>query len=130
MFKYNCQSDSKWETQMPRIKADLAEGKEPNENESYIITGVTDVTSAVQNFPAYRIELKSKKKGEEDTVYATMAWKRETVGASSKLGCFMLAFLEFFDYDEDMAYDTDNWLNHEIRIVSWKEKNREIRVIE
>ncbi len=115
---------------MPKIKAELAEGKEPTEGENYIITSVTDEVSAVQKFPAYRIQFRSTKKGDEDVVYASMLWKRETVGASSKLGCLMMAFLEFYDYDEEKAQDTDNWLNHEIRIISWKDKNREVRVIQ
>ena len=56
------------------------------------------------------------------------AQKREVAGVKSKLGSFLDAFTQFLG-DEDLALDTDNWLKHEVRIVSWKEKAREVAII-
>jgi len=112
-----------------KIEARLAKGEEPKEGGIYKIVAVEEVKTAVQGFNGYRVLLKSTKKGEEDVEYATMLWKREAAGAKSKLGAFLAAFTEFLG-DEDAALETDNWINHTIRIVSWKPKDREIKVLE
>jgi hypothetical protein len=58
-----------------------------------------------------------------------MLWSREVAGGKSKLGAFLNAFTEFFG-DEDEALNTDSWVNHTIRIISWKPRAREIKVVE
>ena len=115
-------------------KAELAKSIEPTEGKGYYITAVEETKTAVQGFNALRVSLepaedKEKKALEElGRDVATMLWMREAAGVKSKLGSFLDAFTQFLG-DEDLALDTDSWLKHQIRIVSWKEKAREIAVI-
>lgn len=115
---------------MPRIKAELAEAVEPQDGRTYVVTEVDETKTAVQGFDAYRVKLEpTKRKADDDKDYATMLWAREEAGVTSKLGSFMAAFLDHYG-DEDVAFDTDNWLGCTIRIVSWKPRAREVEVIE
>jgi hypothetical protein len=112
---------------MVKITGTVANVKEPEEGKNYIITGVEALTTAVQSFNGFRVTMKSVNKKDEEQ-YATMLWKREVASSTSKLGAFMKAFADFFNPTED-ATETDNWKGHEIKIVSWKMKNREIAII-
>jgi hypothetical protein len=113
-----------------RIKTELAESVEPVEGQTYTITAVEQATTAVRQYGAIRIGLEpEKRKKDDEDDYATMLWSRDVAGIRSKLGAFISAFLEFFD-DEEKAMETDNWKGHKIRIVSWKDKDREITVLE
>jgi len=115
---------------MPRIKTELAQGVEPEEGKVYTITGVEERTTAVQGFKGLRVLLEPDKRKEgDDDQYATMLWSREEAGVKSKLGAFISGFLDFLQ-DEDMAFETDNWKNHKVRIVSWQPRKREITVLE
>lgn len=107
-------------------RAELARARPPEEGETYTITGTEEVKTQVQGFNAIRVLLHSEKKPEEE--YAAMLWMRETAGLKSKLGAFLDAFTKALGEDE--ALDTSNWKDHEIRIISWKPKNREIAVID
>ena len=115
-------------------KAELAKTEEPVGGKSYIITKTEEVKTAVQGFNGLRVTFDptdAKEKAalkEEGKTCCTMLWMRETAGVKSKLGSFLDAFTNFLG-DEDLAMDTDNWSKHEIRIISWKEKAREIAVI-
>lgn len=109
-------------------KVELAESLEPEEGETYTITAVEEVKTAVQGFTGIRVVMKSVKKSDEKN-YATMLWMREVAGAGSKLGAFIKAFKEFFG-DEEQALNTDSWKGHQIRLLSWKSRKREIRVIQ
>lgn len=115
-------------------KAELAKAEEPKDGKSYVVTKVEEVKTAVQAFNASRVSLEpvdTKEKTrikEEGKEVAAMLWMREVAGVKSKLGSFLDAFTQFLG-DEDLALDTDNWINHEIRIISWKPKAREITVI-
>lgn len=86
------------------------------------------------------IELNPEKETEENkkVQYRITAWfgQNETVGTKSKLGAFISAFTDYFEIETkdidkalEKAQDTANWLSHVIKIVSWKEKNREIKII-
>jgi hypothetical protein len=66
------------------------------------------------------------------------AWlgQNDTVGTRSKLGSFISAFTDFYETTEatvqealNKAQDTDSWKNHFIKVISWKNKNREIKVV-
>ena len=116
---------------MPRIKAELAEGVEPIVGHTYRITEVlTEQKTAVQGFVGHRVSFEpTTRKKDDDSVYATMLWHREMAGVLSKLGSFMSAFLIFYG-DEDVAFDTDNWIDCVVRIVKWAPRNREIEVVE
>jgi len=113
---------------MVKIKTELAESVEPEEGKTYVITGVENITTAVQSFQGVRVSMKSTLAKDENK-YATVLWARERAGITSKLGSFMAAFLAFFDGSEEKAYDTDNWIGHTIRFNKWKAKNREVTVI-
>jgi len=115
-------------------KAELVKAEEPKEGKSYIITATEELKTAVQGFNGIRVSLDpidTKEKAriaEEGKNVATMLWMREEAGFKSKLGSFLDAFTKFLG-DEDSALDTDNWHKHEIRIISWKARAREITVI-
>jgi len=109
-------------------RTEIAKAVEPVEG-TYKVMSTDEVKTAVQSFNGVRVKLQSQKKGEEDIEYATMLWMREVAGVKSKLGAFLDAFTEFLD-DEDEALDTKNWIGHIIRIVSWKQKAREVKVVE
>ncbi|MBA7690389.1 hypothetical protein ES703_98915 [subsurface metagenome] len=116
-------------------KARLVNSEEPKDGQSYIITATEETKTAVQAFVAIRVTLtptgaKEKKRLKEaDTDCVSMLWMRDEAGERSKLGAFLSAFTSFLG-DEDEALDTDNWIKHEIRIISWKPKAREIVVIQ
>jgi hypothetical protein len=107
-------------------KTELAETVEPDEG-IYRIVAVEEVKTAVQGFTGIRISMKSDKN--PDVNYATMLWTREVAGKSSKLGSFIYAFKEFFG-DIEKAMDTDNWIGHTVRLISWAPKKREVKVLD
>ncbi len=109
-------------------RVQLAEALEPVEGATYEITGVDEVTTIVRGFKGIRVTMKSTNPKDKKQ-YATMLWFREVAGAQSKLGAFIRAFKEFFG-DEEQALDTDNWIGHTIRFISWKPRNREVVVVE
>ncbi|MBA7534608.1 hypothetical protein ES705_26857 [subsurface metagenome] len=115
-------------------KAELAKTAEPLAGKSYIVTKTEEVKTAVQGFNGLRVTFdptEAKEKAtlkEEGKTCCTMLWMRETAGIRSKLGSFLDAFTTFLG-DEDKALNSDNWINHTIRLISWKEKVREITVI-
>lgn len=93
-----------------------------------------------KGFKGLVIELTPEKITEENkkVQYRITAWfgQNDTVGTKSKLGAFISAFTDYFknetkDTDKalEKAQDTNNWLKHMIKIVSWKEKNREVKVV-
>ena len=99
-----------------------------------------------KGFKGISIEFLPKKQTEENKKikYRVTAWlgQNDTVGTRSKLGAFISAFTDYFEtktdinnvpYDTDtaikMAQDTDKWLSHFVKIISWKNKNREIKII-
>jgi len=115
----------------PQLKgrAELAKAVEPIEGASYKITAVEEVKTAVQGFSGLRVSLEPEKRKEGDAnEYATMVWMREQAGRKSKLGSLLAAFGEFLG-DEDEALNTDNWIGHVIRVISWTQRNREVRVM-
>ena len=112
---------------MVKITGTVANVKEPEEGKNYVIENIEALTTAVQSFNGFRVTMKSTNKKDEEQ-YATMLWKREVASSTSKLGAFMKAFQEFYTDTEDST-ETDNWKGHEIKIVSWKMKNREIAII-
>jgi hypothetical protein len=94
-----------------------------------------------KGFNSVNIEFVPKKVTEENkkTQYRVMAWlgKNDIVGTRSKLGAFISAFTDYFETKMEgdttkalaEAQDTDKWESHFVKIVSWKNKNREIKVV-
>jgi len=115
---------------MPKLKAQLAKGVEPVEGTAYKVTDVKLVKTAVQGFNGYRVSMEpTRRPKDDDNEYATMLWAREEAGQSSKLGSFMAAFLSHYG-DEDLAFDTDNWVGATVLIRKWQPKNRAVEVVE
>lgn len=109
-------------------KTKLVSAIEPEEGGTYEIITAEEIKTAVQAFGGIRVQMKSMKQG-DDQEYATMLWMRPEASRTSKLGAFLAAFTKALD-DEEAALDTDNWLEHKIRIISWKPKAREVLVID
>lgn len=99
-----------------------------------------------KGFSGVNIEFVPKKVTEENKKiqYRVTAWlgQNDTVGTRSKLGAFISAFTDYFENTEDeagiplnteealkLAQDTDKWESHFVKIISWRNKNREIKVI-
>lgn len=123
---------------MVKINQGLSDFQEIEDSEQYQIVNVSENTQ--KGFKGLTIEFKPKKQTPEnkDIQYRTTAWlgQNDTVGTRSKLGCFISAFTDYFEGENNnadtalfMASDTDNWKNHYIKVISWKSKNREIKVI-
>ena len=130
---------------MVKINAGLSDFQEIEESEQYQIINVSENTS--KGFKGLSIEFKPKKQTEqnEKIKYRITAWlgQNDTVGTRSKLGCFISAFTDYFETQEDdkgvpystqdaidKAKDTDSWKGHYIKVISWRAKNREIKVIQ
>ena len=113
---------------MVKIDTKLAVSHEIEEGKSYIIEDVELVRTLVRGYNGYRVVMRSINKQDKNT-YATMLWNRDIASASSKLGAFLSAFIEFFG-DPDKAYETDNWKGHVIKVVSWQPRRREIKVLQ
>lgn len=114
--------------EMPTINNKLSEPqKDIQESETYIIKNAEDITTEKSNYKAIKVTLKSTNINDENE-YATMLWQSDTIPSNSKLGSFIDAFNRFLP-DENAGYDTDNWLNHKIRVKTWRNKDREIEVI-
>jgi hypothetical protein len=69
--------------------------------------------------------------------YRLTAWygQNEFVGTKSKLGAFISAFSDYYEIKGDTpdiaiekAQDTSTWLNHTVKFLEWRNKNREIKV--
>lgn len=65
----------------------------------------------------------------DETIYTESLWLTDTATPNSKLGCFIVAFEKFFNDDYEKASDTDNWINHTIKVRDWRNKKREIEVM-
>jgi hypothetical protein len=127
-----------------KINQGLSNFAEPEEGEKYEIINVSNANA--KGYKGLTIEFAPEKQTEQNKKinYRVTAWfgQNETVGTKSKLGAFINAFTDYFETEEDskgvpqstdkaleMAQNTDNWLNHIVKIVSWKNKSREIKVI-
>jgi hypothetical protein len=129
---------------MVKINQNISDFQEIEEGEQYQIIHVD--TKVQKGFNGVNIEFVPKKLTEENkkTQYRVTAWlgQNDTVGTRSKLGAFISAFTDYFETTKDeagipldtddalkLAQDTDKWESHFIKVVSWKNKNREIKVI-
>lgn len=121
-----------------RINMNLSDFSEIEEGEQYQIVNITDSVS--KGFKGLSIEFSPKKQTEQNAKikYRVTAWlgQNDTVGTRSKLGCFISAFTDYFENENgdtqkalDKANDTDSWKGHYIKVISWRAKNREIKVI-
>ena len=64
----------------------------------------------------------------DETVYTESLWMSDTATPNSKLGSFIVAFEKFFN-DYNKASETENWLQHVIKVRDWRNKKREIEVL-
>jgi hypothetical protein len=101
---------------MPEIPVEIAEQlPEPKENETYTIQEVETFTSQVRAYKGLRVKMVTA----QNEVAVSALWLRQVAGKKSKLGAFVTA----------LGNNTDNWVNRRIRIVAWRDKNREIQLV-
>jgi hypothetical protein len=124
---------------MVKINQGLSDFAEIEEGDQYQIINVSENTS--KGFKGLTIEFTPKIVTEtnEKLKFRITAWlgQNDTVGTRSKLGCFICAFADYFESETkgntkkalEMAQDTANWLAHYIKVISWRAKNREIKII-
>jgi hypothetical protein len=124
---------------MVKINQGISNFVEIETGEQYKIVNVSETTN--KGFKGVSIEFKPKviTQENEKIQYQITAWlgQNDTVGTRSKLGCFISAFTDYYerktegntDKALEMAQDTENWKEHQIKVISWKEKNREIKVL-
>ena len=121
---------------MVKLKTAIQDNIEPEETESYLIESTEQIKTQVQGFDGLRVVL-SNVHTEDEATYATMLWTREVASSNSKLGAFITAFSDYIekkgligkDNEPLDPADTDNWLDHTVKIVSWRAKKREIVVV-
>lgn len=123
---------------MVKINQGLSNFSEPEEKEQYQIVKVSEETQKGFKGVAISLEPKTRTHENRNTVYRITAWfgQGESVGTKSKLGSFVHAFAEYYESTGDKAdkaiekaQDTDNWQGHTVKILLWRNKNREITVI-
>jgi hypothetical protein len=124
---------------MVKINQGLSNFQEIEDNEQYHIVNVSETVS--KGFKGITLEFTPKKVTEENKKiqYRITAWlgQNETVGTRSKLGSFISAFTDFFESENEndtekaltLAQNTDNWNGHFIKVISWRAKNREIKIV-
>jgi hypothetical protein len=129
---------------MVKLTNTLGDFSEPEEKEVYQILSVE--SQARKGFNGISVVFNPTKPTPETAKisYRATLWvgKSEIIGTRSKLGAFIHAFNEYFQTQDDKsgvqlsekdvleyAQDTDKWVGHTVKIVSWKEKRREIEVL-
>lgn len=120
--------NKKERTEMTKIKQELTEPQlDIVESETYTIIDAKEVTTEKEKYKAIKVTMKSTNANDQNE-YATMLWQSDTMPSNSKLGCFVDAFNKFLK-DDNAGYETNNWINHKIRVKTWRNKQREIEVI-
>jgi hypothetical protein len=113
---------------LPKLNTKILQQHEPEEGMEYTIIDVSDFVSP-KGDKAFKVILNSFDK-EDKTEYATILWKRDQIGAKSKLGAFIIALAKINENGQPVQNsNTDEWLNVNIRFIHWSDKNREIKVI-
>jgi hypothetical protein len=136
-MNYYKNKTKKKEKNMVKINQTISDFQEPEEKENYTIVKIEETIQ--KGFKGLTIEFRPTKETDETkkVQYRVTAWfgKNEVIGSKSKLGAFISAFSDFYEKtnnpDESvaLAQDSDNWLNHVIKVLDWREKNREIKVV-
>jgi hypothetical protein len=122
---------------MVKITQQITDFQEPEENEQYKIIKIEETTQ--KGFKGLSIEFRPvKETAETEKIqYKITAWFGQSgfIGSKSKLGAFISAFTDYFEKTNNptesiiMAQDSDNWLNRIVKVLEWREKNRELKVI-
>lgn len=82
----------------------------------YKILKAEVITTPKQGYQAVEVELEDVPTGVK---HGTMLWIEEKVGQKTKAGSFILA----------LGKDTAKWIGKTIEIVSWVDKEREVKVL-
>ena len=111
---------------MPKIalKTNVIIEKDLVENAKYKIVGVEEFVSP-ENQKGIKVKCKSLNENDKDK-YATILWVRDNVGINSKLGAFIVALSEIDNDGKPIVTDAQTWVNRDIIVKSWKDKEREI----
>lgn len=126
---------------MVKIAQKISDFSEIEEGEYYTITEIVETSQKNEDnetFDGLTISFRPLKETEQTkkVEYRITAWygNKGFIGSKSKLGAFKSAFVEFFEKDKEVAEalsfaeDTDNWINHIVKVLEWRNKNREIKV--
>jgi hypothetical protein len=89
---------------------------EPEEGKVYRVESVEYVETPLQGFKGWRVTLREVSTG---SLHASMLWKRERVGSTSKLGCVVAV----------LGKKIDDWIGKTVRFVSWKSRNRRVELV-
>lgn len=87
------------------------------EKSTYRILNAESVRTDVHQYQGVRVSMEQVPNGD---LAATMLWVSDTVSPRSKLGAFIGAF----------GADTDEWKDQVFNAVKWRDKEREIKVID
>lgn len=122
---------------MVKIQQEISNFQEPEEREQYKIVKIEETEQ--KGFKGLSIEFRPLKEtaNTEKVQYKVTAWFGEKgfIGSKSKLGAFISAFSDFYEKDLnpdeaiEKARDSDNWLNHIVKVVEWRAKNRELKIL-
>lgn len=118
---------------MVKLQTELSVGFDrPLLNQAYVIIDAKEIqvedTRRNKEYPAIRVTMKNAENLEDKVNYTLSLWLSEQPTPNSKLGSFIQAFLDFFKGSKD-AYETDNWKEHTIKLLRWRDKDRQIEVI-
>lgn len=103
---------------MPKLNVEIAESlPEPLEGHIYEIGESELFTSQVRGYKGLRVPMKDVNTSTE--VVAAL-WMREIAGSSSKLGAFISVLGE----------DTDAWTGKKVQILTWRQGDRKIVVVQ
>jgi hypothetical protein len=119
---------------MPKLNVQTG-ADPPQEGHIYKIIDIEDTVTERNSYPAIKVSyIETSVKGEpilddgKEIEATSMLWKSDFVGKSGKLGSHISAMQDFLK-DEDAGLDTDNWKGKIVQFVSWKDRNREIKVL-
>jgi len=102
---------------MPKIQTEFRAEKPFYEGLVGEIKTAEVLKTAVSGYDGVRVTVEEAGTGEK---YAEMLWIRGFVGLKSKLGAFI----------SELGDNTDSWVGKTIRIVRWKEKDRQIQIVD
>ena len=117
-----------------KLKTEIANFSGVEVNESYIIQDaeLKEISygqgKEKDSKDAIVVTMKSIN-AKDETIYTESLWMTDTATPNSKLGSFIVAFEDFFKGDNEKASETNNWINHTVKIRDWKNKKREIEVM-
>lgn len=123
---------------MVSLKQKIAQFSEPEEKEIYKIVSVTETDITGLKGVVVVFDPKHPTPDTEKIEYKATLWfgKTKITTPNSKLGAFLSAFVDYFEAQSgDVetalkdASNTESWIDHEVRIISWRNKDRKVQIV-